>query len=66
MGILAPTIGQEKAAESIAFATRLKGISEDRLTQEQALSVFEVLANIDGIVGVTARFARARLMLRFR
>ncbi len=63
--LIAPTIGQEKAAESIAFAIRLKGIVEDKLTQEQALAVFEVLSQNEGIVGVTARFAKARLVLRY-
>ncbi len=65
VSLLAPTIGQEKASESIAFAVRLKGINEDKLTQEQALAVFEILSQNEGIVGVTARFAKARLVLRY-
>jgi hypothetical protein len=64
--LIAPTIGQEKATESIAFVLRLKGIVEDKLTQEQALAIFEVLSQSEGIVGVTARFAKARLVLRYR
>jgi hypothetical protein len=63
--LIAPTIGQEKAAESIAFALRVKGIVEEKLTQEQALAVFEVLSQNEGLVGVTARFAKARLVLRY-
>jgi hypothetical protein len=66
VSLIAPTIGQEKANETIAFAIRVKGIQDDKLTQEQALAVFEVLSQHDGIVGVTARFAKARLVLRYR
>ncbi|HVY49259.1 MAG TPA: hypothetical protein VHB21_25385 [Minicystis sp.] len=66
VALIASTIGEEKAQESIAFALRLKGITDDRLTQEQALAVFEVLASHEGIVGVTARFAKARLVLRYK
>jgi hypothetical protein len=66
VALLAPTIGQEKSAEAITAAARASGITEDRLTQEQALGLFEVLASHDGLVGVTARFAKARLVLRFR
>jgi hypothetical protein len=42
------------------------GISTRDLNAEQAQAVLEFCAKLDGIVGVTARFAKARLILRLK
>ena len=44
---------------------RRLGLPEDRLDRDQAGALFEDLAQQAGLVGVTARFAKARLILAF-
>ena len=65
VALLAPTLGQEKAEEVVLGSLRVLGLPEDRLDQRQALSILEQLAAVPGLVGVTARFAKARLILLF-
>jgi hypothetical protein len=64
--LLAPTVGQEKSEETIATAARLKRITDESVTREQALAIFELLTETPGIIGVSARFAKVRMMLRFQ
>ena len=59
------TLGEEKSAETVRAAMRHQGFDEAELTRDQALSVLEALATVPGIVGVTARFAKARVILKF-
>jgi hypothetical protein len=66
VALLAPTVGQEKSEETIATAARLKRITDEAVTRDQALAIFELLTETAGIVGVTARFAKVRMMLRFQ
>jgi hypothetical protein len=63
--LLANTIGQEKAEEAVLAGLRRLGLPEDRLDLAQASLLFDALAGHPGIVGVTARFAKARLILKF-
>ena len=64
VGLLASTLGQEKSEEAIAAAMRKLGLFGLTLDRAQALLVLEDLALSPGLVGVTARFAKARLLLR--
>jgi hypothetical protein len=65
VALLAPTLGQEKAEEVVLGSLRLLGLPEDSLDQRQALAMLEQLAAVPGLVGVTARFAKARVILLF-
>jgi hypothetical protein len=65
VALLAPTLGQEKAEDVVVGALRLLGLPEDNLDQRQALAMLEQLAGVPGLVGVTARFAKARVILLF-
>ena len=62
--LLAPALGADKSQEVIAVALAQLALPVDILTREQALRLFDHLATIPGLVGVTARFAKARVLLR--
>lgn len=66
VGLLAPTLGDEKSEEVVLAAVTRRQLPEETLDQQQALAVLEDLAAQHGLVGVTARFAKARLILLFR
>jgi hypothetical protein len=66
VGLLAPTLGDEKSEEVVVGAITRRQLPKDTLDQQQALEVLEDLAAQHGLVGVTARFAKARLILLFR
>lgn len=61
VGLLAPTLGQEKSESLVNAAARVLGmqIGED-LRVEQAYEIIERLSIADGIVGVVARFVKTR------
>jgi hypothetical protein len=63
--LLAPSVGQEKSEEEVRDAMVRLGFEGDSLDARQSLRVLELLAATGGIVGVTARFAKARLLLLF-
>jgi hypothetical protein len=64
--LLAPTLGEEKSEEVVLAALRRRHLPEDALDQDQALTLLEDLAAQHGLIGITARFAKARLILLFR
>jgi hypothetical protein len=64
--LLARTIGEEKALEEVVSAARQAHVDSDPVTLPEALLIFEQLAAREGLVGVTARFAKARLVFKFR
>ncbi len=59
------SVSTEKAREIIDKACRAHGVVEETMSVEMATSVLEDLAITPGIIGVVARFAKARLALRF-
>jgi len=61
--LLAPAIGVEKAREAIEGSAARLGLDAKSLTRDQALTVLDLLAKAEGIVGVVARFAKARFLL---
>jgi hypothetical protein len=61
--MLSQSVGEQKATEVVnATADRLG--YNGMLTEEQAMALLEKVAGEPGIVGVAARFARSRLILR--
>lgn len=62
--MIAGTIGNEKALEAVATACSAAGITEERLTLEEALAVLGRIAETPGVVGITARFAKSRMHLK--
>jgi hypothetical protein len=58
---LAPALGQEKSDQLVAEAMLSLRLAGEDLALDQALAVLDRLGATPGLVGVTARFARARL-----
>jgi hypothetical protein len=61
--MLAESLGTEKAAQVVADGTAKLGISTPDFDRDQALKILEQLATEPGLVGVVARFAKARVIL---
>lgn len=65
--LLAQSLGQEKAEDVVTAAARDLGLPVfGDYNREQTLAVLERLAGMSGLVGVVARFAKARLILLFK
>ena len=64
MHLLVPALGAEKSREAIEQAAARCGIDlSSGLTPEGALAVLDEMTTVEGIVGVVARFAKARFLL---
>lgn len=63
--LFAPCVGDEKAGELVRGAILKLRLPAHSLGKEDVLALLEELAGASGIVGVTARFAKARIILRF-
>jgi hypothetical protein len=61
--LLAPALGTEKARDAVTTTAQRLRFDPKSLSREQALTVLDELAQSDGIVGVVARFAKARFLL---
>lgn len=62
---LSRALGTAKASQVVDQACRERGILPQQLTRKGALDLLEGLSAAPGIVGVTARFAKARLTFKF-
>jgi hypothetical protein len=60
--LIAPTLGREKSEEVVGSAAKFLGYSRVMLTFEHCLAILLVVGSQPGIVGVSARFARSRLL----
>jgi hypothetical protein len=63
--LFAESLGNDKSRETIFAALKRDNLPNTALDQRTALELLERLAHEPGIVGVTARFAKARLILLF-
>jgi hypothetical protein len=63
--LFANAIGADKAQEVVREAVPRLGLRADRLDKAQAMLLLDHLAGTAGVVGFCARFAKARLILRF-
>ena len=62
--LLSPALGVEKAREAVEHAAARRGIdAREALSYDSALTLLDELTKIEGIVGVVARFAKARFLL---
>jgi hypothetical protein len=64
IALLSPAIGEEKAKDAVDSAVEMLGLRGD-LDREQALVVLEKIAETQGLVGITARFAKTKVHLRW-
>jgi hypothetical protein len=63
--LLSPAIGEEKAEEAIVAACLVLALGADAFDRDQALDVLEAIAQSPGLVGITARFAKSRVHLKW-
>lgn len=61
--MLAPSIGEARGEEVVRETATKLGLEGLDMSHDQALELLEVLAKEAGVVGVTARFAKARMLL---
>jgi hypothetical protein len=61
--LLAPNVGQEKSEEIVKETLRRKSLPPDQLLLHEGLEVLEHVAAAKGVLGVAARFAKARLIM---
>lgn len=62
---LSGSVGEEVAGNALRETANQLGVGPESFTEQEALSVLEVLADRAGLLGITARFARSRLMARW-
>lgn len=63
-GMLAESLGAEKATETIEVAAEALGLGTS-VTDQDALRVLAHIAEQPGLVGIAARFAKSRAHLRW-
>jgi hypothetical protein len=64
MHLLAPALGGEAARNAIEHAAARRGVDvASGVSRSGALAILDEMTKVDGIVGVVARFAKARFLL---
>jgi hypothetical protein len=63
--LLVPSLGKERGDELVTATARRLGLAVEAFDKAQALALFDALAELPGIVGVAARFSKARVVLLF-
>jgi hypothetical protein len=61
--MLAASFGKEKATEIVKGYAHDLGIAGDTCSSEEALTMLESMAKANGLLGIVARFAKARWLL---
>lgn len=64
MRMLAASVGDAKGEEVVKATLARLSLTESEVTRDEALEVLEILAKEAGVIGVTARFAKARMLLK--
>lgn len=60
--MLSAAMGEEKADHAVVSAARAMAIGSDSFDREEALAVLDRIAQTPGLVGITARFAKTRVL----
>ncbi len=66
LAFLAPSLGEDKAKETLAQYARSLRLDAANLSLADAFDILESMSRAEGLPGVVARFAKARLALRHR
>lgn len=64
-GLLSQNIGIEKASDLVSSAANELSFG-DKLTVHEGLAILERIAEQPGLVGIAARFAKSRVLLRWQ
>ncbi len=62
---LAPLLGPDKTEAAVQASLRRLGLPRERFDREQAIRLLDDLGHQAGVVGMTVRFVRARVLARF-
>jgi hypothetical protein len=63
--LLSTSMGEERATALVDDAIAKLDLDRDHVTTTEALDVLECIALEPGVVGITARFAKSRVHLRW-
>ena len=63
--MLGASIGDEKARAALVDIGLRKSVDTRAMSREDALGLLDLLAETPGIIGVSSRFGRSRLMLKW-
>jgi len=63
--LLAASLGNTKAEQAVSAAAVALRLEDSSFPLERALALLEKVAEQPGIVGITARFAKTRALLRW-
>lgn len=63
--LMLAALGDSKARDVITKAARELRITGTELESRQAMQMLELIASEPGLIGITARFAKARAILRW-
>ena len=63
--LLAASLGTTKAEHAVRSAADSLRLADSSFPLDQALALLEKIAEEPGIVGITARFAKTRALLRW-
>lgn len=66
VGYLSESLGDAKATEVVSSAAAQMGLGLVDYDREQTLRILERLADEPGLVGIVARFAKARAILTMK
>lgn len=58
--MLSSSLGKEKATEVVTQHAHAMGIAGDTCSSEEAIKMLEAMAKAEGLLGIVARFAKAR------
>ncbi len=64
--LLAPALGEDVAQQTIERACQVVGCDINDMGRAEALRVLEVVAEQPGLVGITGRFAKSRVLLQWK
>ena len=63
--LLSSSVGEAMALQAVNQASQRLGLKGDDFDQPQALQLLELLAASPGLMGITARFTKSRLILNW-
>jgi hypothetical protein len=63
-GLLAPSLGEEKAREAVTEYAKTLGLNSAALSRADAVALLDAMSRATGLLGVVARFAKVRVLLK--
>jgi hypothetical protein len=63
--LLASALGKQKAEECVESTADSLGLKNAEVSIDDALRILEHLAQSPGLLGITARFAKSKVLLRW-